>query len=64
MEYISNLSKNKYTDWFFRGYGRVVDVDGRERRWNRALARKAAMFKTTRQKGKKTSTANKRSRIN
>ena len=74
VEYISNLSKNKYTAWFFRGYGRAGDVrDGVERSWNRALARKAAMFKTTMQKGKKTktstgkktkaSTTNKRRRI-
>ena len=65
MRYISDLEKNKYTDWFFRGYGRADDVrDGVERSWNRSRARKAAMFKTTRQKRKKTSTANKRRRIN
>ena len=64
LRYISNLEKNKYTDWFFRGYGRADDVrDGVERSWNRSRARKAAMFKTTRQKRKKTSTANKRRRI-
>ena len=65
MEYISNLEKNKYTRLFFLGYGPESEGDhGMERRWDRTRARKAAMFKTTRQKRKKTSTANKRRRIN
>ena len=66
MEYISNLEKNKYTRLFFLGYGPESEGDhGMERGWDRTRARKAAMFKTrTRQKRKKTSTANKRGRIN
>ena len=66
MEYISNLEKNKYTRLFFLGYGPESEGDhGMERGWDRTRARKAAMFKTrTRQKRKKTSTANKRRRIN
>ena len=66
MEYISNLEKNKYTRLFFLGYGPELEGDhGMERGWDRTRARKAAMFKTrTRQKRKKTSTANKRRRIN
>ena len=66
MEYISNLEKNKYTRLFFLGYGPELEGDhGMERGWDRTRARKAAMIKTrTRQKRKKTSTANKRRRIN
>ena len=64
MQYISNLEKDKYTRLFFLGYGPEGD-HGMERGWDRTRARKAAMFKTrTRQKRKKTSTANKRGRIN
>ena len=73
MHYISKLSKNKYTEWFFRGYGPVV-ICGEERVWNRTEARKAAHFKTiasnakrkkTQQKQKSSSDkANKRKRIN
>jgi len=73
MHYISKLSKNKYTEWFFRGYGPVV-IGGEERVWNRTEARKAAHFKTiasnakrkkTQQKQKSSSDkANKRKRIN
>ena len=65
MQYISNLEKDKYTRLFFLGYGPESEGDhGMERGWDRTRARKAAMFKTTRQKRKKTSTANKRRRIN
>lgn len=42
LSYIENLSKNKYTDWFFRGFEHVSSM--KEMNWNRSKAREAAGF--------------------
>ena len=42
LTYIEQLSKNKYTDWFFRGFEHIST--GKEMKWNRSKAREAAGF--------------------
>jgi len=55
LSYIENLSRNKYTDWFFRGFEHVSST--KEMNWKRSKAREAAGF----DKKKRTSTARARS---
>jgi len=53
LRYVEQLAKNKYTDWFFRGFEYIST--GKEMNWNRSKARNAAGFKQERTSKMRTS---------
>jgi hypothetical protein len=61
--YVDKLRKNKYTDWFFRGYEAHPANDG-TMRWNCDLAKKAAGLDKKVKFGEKRVRATKRSNKN
>jgi len=61
--YVDKLRKNKYTDWYFRGYENHPAEDG-TMRWNCELAIKAAGLNTRVKIGQKRKQPTKRSNKN